>query len=404
MFDVRPTENLDDFEEAFLAIGQYFNAEPERERTERFTQLMPLERMHAARENGQIVGGAGVFPFELSIPGGSIRCAGVTVVGVHPTHRRRGVLRAMMRAQLDDVHARGEPVAALWASEETIYGRFGYGMASVCGDATIAREHGEYAFPFESRGTVRFLDADEALELLPQVWERAFKRTPGMIRRPGPWWKNRTIADPLDRRDGGGPKRFALLDLDGEPQAYAIYRHNPAWEDGSSAARLGVIEVIAATPRATAEMWRFVLDIDWQATIAAQLLPPDHPLFFLLAKPRRLKLRLADGIWIRLVDVGQALSARSYAAEGDVVFEVADSFCPWNEGRWTLSGGSCARTDDEPDLRCDVSVLGSVYLGGFTFAELERGLRVEELRPGAVDRADAIFRRTTVRPWCPEIF
>jgi predicted acetyltransferase len=165
-----------------------------------------------------------------------------------------------------------------------------------------------------------------------------------------------------------------------------------------------VIEVIGATPHGTAEMWRFVLDIDWQATIEAHLLPVDHPLFFLLAKPRRLRYRLGDGLWVRLVDVGAALSARSYAADGEVVFEVTDAFCPWNERRWKLAGGVCARTDDEPDLRCDVSALGSVYLGGFTFAELERGLRIAELREGGVARADTIFRRTAVAPWCPEIF
>ena len=105
MFDVRPTENLEDFQSAFLAIGQYFGAEPTPERAEKFSQSLPFERMHAAREDGAIVGGAGVFPFEMAIPGGIVRCAGVTVVGVYPTHRRRGVLRAMMRAQIDDIHA-----------------------------------------------------------------------------------------------------------------------------------------------------------------------------------------------------------------------------------------------------------------------------------------------------------
>jgi predicted acetyltransferase len=360
--------------------------------------------MHAAWEDGAIVGGAGVFPFELSVPGGIVRCAGVTVVGVYPTHRRRGVLRAMMRAQLDDIHERGEPIAALWASEETIYGRYGYGMTSFAGEISLAREHSEFAHPLEPLGRVRLLETNEALELLPVVWERALEQTPGMFRRTRAWWENRVVADPPERRGGGGPKRFALLEVDDEAQAYAIYRHNPGWEEGSSSARLGVVEAIGATPRGTAEIWRFLLDIDWQASITADLLPIDHPLFFLLATPRRMKYRAGDGIWVRLVDVAAALSARSYATEGDVVLDVADAFAPWNVGRWKLAGGSCERTDDEPDLRCDVTALGSVYLGGFTFAELQRGLRVEELREGAVDRADAIFRRTGAAPWCPEIF
>jgi len=404
MFEVRPTENLEDFQRAFLAIGQYFGAEPTPERSEKFSQNLPFERMHAAREDGAIVGGAGVFPFELSIPGGIVRCAGVTVVGVYPTHRRRGILRAMMRAQIDDIHARGEPLAALWASEETIYGRFGYGMASLAGEISLAREHAEFACPLEPRGRVRILEPSEALELLPVVWERTLEQTPGMFRRERPWWENRVVDDPPEHREGSGPKRFALLELDGEPQAYAIYRHNMKWAEGSSAAQLGVIEAIGATPRGTAEIWRFLLDIDWQASISADLLPIDHPLFFLLAKPRRMKYRTGDGIWVRLVDVAAALSARSYAVDREVVFDVADAFAPWNEGRWKLAGGSCERTNNEPDLRCDVTALGSVFLGGFTFAELQRALRVEELREGAIDRADSIFRRTGVAPWCPEIF
>jgi predicted acetyltransferase len=404
VFDVRPTENLDEFEEAFLAIGQYFGAEPKRERTERFTQSLPLDRMHAAFENGSIVGGAGVFPFEFSVPGGSVRCAGVTVVGVYPTHRRRGVLRAMMRAQLDDVHERGEPIAALWASEETIYGRFGYGMASLAGEISIAREHTEYAQPFEPRGKVRFVGAEEALEVLPPIWDAAFAVTPGMFRRDRAWWENRAVPDPPERREGGGPKRFPVVEIDGKAEAYAVYRHNAAWEFGSSTAKLNVIEAIAATPRGTAEIWRFLLDIDWQATIESYLIPVDHPLLFLVAKPRRLKYRVGDGIWVRLVDVGAALSARAYAQDGAVVFDVSDEFCSWNAGHWKLSDGVCERSDDAADLRCDVSALGSVYLGGFTFRELHRAFRVEELRDGAVDRADAVFRRTGVAPWCPEIF
>ena len=403
MIDVRQVTDLDEFEEAFMSIGQYFGMEPTRERTEMFAENLPLERMHAASENGAIVGGAGAFPFELSVPGGSVRCAGVTVVGVHPTHRRRGVLRSMMRAQLDDVRERREPVAMLWASEETIYGRFGYGMASFAGDISLPREYAQFALPFERRGNVRFLGADEALELLPQIWDRAFEQTPGMFRRTRTWWEHRIVSDPPDRRQGSGPKRFALLELDGAPAAYAIYRHNPGWEEGSSTARLGINEAIGATPHATAELWRFLLDVDWQATITASLLPVDHPLFFLLATPRRMRYRVGDGVWVRLVDVGEALSSRSYADDGEVVFEVADAFAPWNEGRWKLAGGRCERTDDEAGIRCDVTALGSVYLGGFTFAELTRSLRAVELRPGAVARADAMFR-ADVAPWCPEIF
>jgi predicted acetyltransferase len=145
------------------------------------------------------------------------------------------------------------------------------------------------------------------------------------------------------------------------------------------------------------------LDVDWTAQAVAYLLPVDHQLFQVLATPRRMRFRVSDGLWARLVDVGAALSARTYAAEGEVVFDVVDSFCPWNEGRWKLIGGRATRTDEPADIRCDVSVLGSVYLGAVSFTELARAGRLEELTPGAATRADAMFGWAR-KPWCPEIF
>jgi predicted acetyltransferase len=151
------------------------------------------------------------------------------------------------------------------------------------------------------------------------------------------------------------------------------------------------------------EIWRFLLGIDWVASIRADLLPIDHSLLLLLAEPRRMRFRIRDGLWVRLVDLGAALSSRVYAADGAVVFEVADAFCPWNAGSWKLEGGKAARTGEAADMRLDVSALGSVYLGGFTFAQLERAGRVAELREGAVKRADDLFRADRA-PWCAEIF
>ena len=167
--------------------------------------------------------------------------------------------------------------------------------------------------------------------------------------------------------------------------------------------KLLVLEALGATPQATTEMWRYLLDVDWMGSITGQLLPVDHPLLVLLAEPRRMGFRIGDGIWIRLVDVGAALAARSYAADDPLVFDIADAFCPWNEGRWRLAGRKVDRTDEEPDLRCDVAVLGAAYLGGITFRQLADGGRVEELRDGAVARADRLFRSDRA-PWCPEIF
>ena len=130
---------------------------------QRFTNLLPFERMYGAWSSEAIVGGAGSFAFDLTVPGGDLPTAGVSVVGVVPTHRRRGVLRSLMRAQLDDSYERGEPLAALWASEESIYGRFGYGLASFCGEITLAREHTAFAQPFEPEGTLRLIEPEQAL-------------------------------------------------------------------------------------------------------------------------------------------------------------------------------------------------------------------------------------------------
>jgi len=401
-FDVSPCKDLDEFQDAFLAIGQYFGAEPG-DSVDRFTRNLPLERMHAAREEGVIVGGAGAFPFTMTVPGGQVPCAGVTVVGVYPTHRRRGVLTAMMRSQLDDVRERGEPIAALWASEERIYPRYGYGRASWAGEIGLLSARGGYALPFEADGHVRIVDAEAATRRIPPVYDAWRQQTPGSFARDDAWWETRVLADPPDGRQGRGPKRFAVVERNGEPVAYAIYRHAVKWEEGVSKSSLPVIEAIGVDSNALASIWRYLLDVDWIEKVQAYLLPIDHELFTLLAEPRRLRYRVGDGLWVRLVDVSAALSQRSYAEDGSIVFEVEDAFMPENAGRWKLEGGSASRTDDDPEIRLDVRDLGSVYLGGVNFAELQRGLRIRELAPGAVSRADAIFRSGRA-PWCPEIF
>ncbi|MGH3049458.1 MAG: sterol carrier protein domain-containing protein, partial [Gaiellaceae bacterium] len=186
-------------------------------------------------------------------------------------------------------------------------------------------------------------------------------------------------------------------------QAYAIYRTFFAFDEGSSASRLVVNEALGATAQATAEIWRFLLDVDWMETLEASLLPPDHPLFLLLATPRRARYRMGDGLWVRLVDVGAALSGRAYAEPGPLVLEVRDAVCEWNDGRWRLDDGACTRTDAEPELALDASALGSAYLGAVSFRQLADALRLEELREGAIERADRMFAWRPL-PWCPEIF
>jgi len=250
---------------------------------------------------------------------------------------------------------------------------------------------------------MRLVSLEDALGAFPAIYDRVAPETPGMFSRTRDWWEVRRLSDPPERRDGGGEHVRALLEMDGEPAGYAIYRIHIRFEGGVSAGFVNVLESAGVTPLAVREIWRFLLGIDWVASIRADLLPIDHSLLLLLAEPRRMRFRIRDGLWVRLVDLGAALSSRSYAADGAVVFEVADAFCPWNAGSWKLEGGKAARTRERADMRLDVSALGSVYLGGFTFAQLARAGRVEELRAGAATRADDLFH-TDRAPWCPEIF
>jgi predicted acetyltransferase len=400
-FDVRPCRDREEFGRAFYSIGQNFSGPPGEELVDRWLRLIELERMHAVLDSGEVVGGGGAFSFELSVPGGSLPCAGVTVVGTYPTHRRRGVLRSLMRAQLDDVHERGEPIAVLWASEETIYGRFGYGLASWSGEIALPRDANAFAHPLERRGQARFVSQTEAAALFPPVWDALRVERTGVFARGATWWELRRLRIPDE--EVSNPRRFVALELDGETQAYAIYKTQPGFEDGLSTGKIEVLEAVGASAQATAEIWRFLLDIDWIQTVRASLLPPDHPLFFLLANPRRARYRMGDALWIRLVDVGAALSGRTYAGDGSVVLEVRDAFCPWNDGRWKLEGGEAARTDEPAELALDVDALGAAFLGAVSFVQLRDALRVDELADGAAARADALFAWRPL-PWCPEIF
>jgi predicted acetyltransferase len=399
--EVRPCRSVEEARDALNAISHYFGNDNELESTERFLERMQVERVHAAWDGGRIVGGAGAFSYRMSIPGGAIPTAGVTIVGVLPTHRRRGVLTALMRAQLDDSRARGDVAAYLWASESTIYPRFGYGLAALMGEMRLPREHTAFAQPFEPRGAVRLVDVEEAARTFPPLYERLFAQRAGMFSRSAAWWEGRRLV-----ASSWGPptaKRLALLELEGEPAGYAIYHVEQEWEHGASSGKVSVLEAVAPTPESTRELWRWLLDFDWTSQFVASHLPLDHPLFLLLAESRRMQFEVGEGIWVRLIDVEAALAARSYAADTQVVVELTDAFLPENAGRWRLGAHGAERTNGAAELALDVTGLGSVYLGGLSFADLVRASRATELAPGAVERADALFH-TSVQPWCVEIF
>jgi predicted acetyltransferase len=402
---IRTVRDLVEFRDAVSCIGHYFGWQPSEEDAERFSSLLPLDRLHAALDDRAVVGAAGAFPFELTGPGGPLRCAGVTVVGVLPSHRRRGLLRRMMDAQLEDVREREEPIAALWASEETIYGRFGYGLASACHNIRVEHRGGglRAALP-GPEGRMRLLDHEEAMRTLPRLYDRIRRRSVGFLSRSRDWWEVRQLGDRPEQRRGAGPLQRALLELDGKPAGYALYRiaSERAGDDWKSTLR--VSDAFGVDERATRELWRFLLAVDWVDELEAAMLPVDHALQLLVARMNFLRARLWDGIWVRLVDLQAALNGRSYAADGRVTFEVvSDPRFDDNVGTWTVTDGVARRSRRRPDVRLDVQALGAAYLGGFSFAQLAAGGQVEEASRGGLARADAMFR-TDAAPWCPENF
>jgi predicted acetyltransferase len=324
-----------------------------------------------------------------------------------PTHRRQGALRQLMLRQLSDVKAKGEPAALLWASEGGIYQRFGYGLASLAGSIDVERDRAAFRTPAEWSGTVRLIDAAEAAKVFPPVHDAIAAVTPGFYERNAAWWESQILADPEQWRRGASRKFYLLHERDGRPTGYAMYRIKSEWGDVGTKSVLRVTEWMALDPAATHDVWRYLFGVDLIAKIASGPGPVDHPLLLMLEEPRRLAMRIGDGLWLRLVDVPAALSTRSYAADGELVIEVDDQVMPEVGGRWRMAvrqgRADVSPTDAPPAVRLDITDLGAVYLGGFSFAELSRAGRGQECVSGALERADRMFA-TDRAPWCPHVF
>ncbi|MRG95111.1 GNAT family N-acetyltransferase [Polyangium spumosum] len=396
-------EQTDEF---VLPIRTAFGIPHSSERTERTRRLPELTTRITAFEGSEVLGSAGAFAFDFITPGGAaVPTSGLTMVAVMPTHRRRGILRELIQRQLEDARERGQPIAALWATEATIYGRFGYGLASFAGDVSIVRDRSAFVgspVPFQAR----FVTEAEALDRFPPIYERARRAATCMPSRSPGWWSLRRLPDLETMRQGSGPLQRVIFQIDGRDEAYALYRLRLESVDPQiPVTTVTVQEAIGATPAGTRAAWRYLCDLDLATRINATCLPPDHPLFLLLAEPRRMHYSTYDAVWVRVVDVPSALAARRYYAEGSIVIEVDDTFCPWNAGRYRLdaSAARVTRTEEPCDLQVTAAALGSAYLGGFSFTRLAEAGGVVARTEGALERADRMFVAPRL-PFCPEIF
>lgn len=368
-------------------------------------ELTEVERSIGAWDGDVCVGTASAFRFRLTVPGGAaVPAAGVTMVGVAATHRRRGVLTSMMRRQLDDVRSWDEPLAVLTASEPAIYGRFGYGIGTYHVNAEIDTTRVRLSVPPGTDDVrLRYAEPVEALDACEAVYARLVARRPGMVAR-NPGWERQRLLDPQSGRDGASPLQCVLAERDGQVVGYARFRVRADWEPAGPRGTVVTQDVDALDPAAHAALWRFLFDIDLTSRIHARGRPLDEPWQHLVSDVRRCSLLVRDSLHVRLVDVGAALEARTYQTPVDVVLALEDAFCPWNSGRWRLSGdpkgASCARTEDPADLALTVRELGSAYLGGVTLDALAAAGRVRELRRGALAEASLAFGSATA-PWLP---
>ena len=423
-YEIRP---ISDSElPAFHTVLEHaFHSGPQSDQSRaRLLSRIEFDRTVAAFDGATVVGTAGAFSFRMRVPGALAAVAGVSMVGVLPSHRRRGVLSSLMRLQLDDIRDRGEAVAALFASEAGIYGRYGYGRASWHAGYSLRRGEGalDRAAPADEGLRVRIAEPDAARAELAKVYDAVLEERPGLFARSDAWW-DRALADDPEDRAGASPLRCVLAEDPAGPRGYALFSGLDRWDEDAFLpdGYIEVRELMTTDPAATAAIWGDLLSRDLTSEVHASMRPVDDPLLYLLADPRRVRARVSDGLWVRLVDVGRALAQRRYACPVDVVIEVSDDFCGWNQGRWRLSAGwadtradgaggremgaraTCERTGDPADIALPAQALGAGYLGGTRLGPMAAAGLISELRPGAVAALSAALSWDPA-PWCPVIF
>ncbi|MFF3610508.1 GNAT family N-acetyltransferase [Streptomyces sp. NPDC002580] len=393
------------YENLIRAFGGVAESSEEREL---WNALTEYDRSLGVWDGEECVGTAGAFRFRITVPGGaSVPAAGITMVSVAATHRRRGTLTAMMRRQLDDIRAWGEPLAVLTASEPAIYGRFGYGIGTLQINAEIDTGRVRLSVPPGTDDVrLRYARYADVLDACEAVYARLVPERPGMLARQ-PGWERLGLLDPESERDGASPLQCVVAERDGEIVGYTRFRVKLGWSPAGHDGTVLMDDLEGLDPAVRAALWRFLFGVDLTSRLRTRGRPVDEAWQHLVSDIRRCQVGMKDSLHVRLVEVGAALEARTYQTPVDVVFEVEDPFCPWNEGRWRLigdaKGASCVRTDDSPDLALSVRELATAYLGGVTLASLAAGGRVRELRPGALAEASTAFT-STLAPWLPHSF
>ena len=388
------------------ATDAAFGHQPSDEEVGDFATFLAGQQTWGVFDEGEIVGTGGAFSFDLTVPGGgTVAAGGLTAIGVRATHRRRGILTSMMDHHLDEVARSGQAVSILTASESVIYGRYGYGSAADLTRWKLPTAGTTLASPPRAEGRFRQVDAARAATVLPEVYERHRTATPGGLTRPHGYW-DLWFLDRPDHRNGASARFYVVHEsVGGEPDGYAAYRISSSWGDhGIPGSTLVASEVVSADPEVEAALWEHLLSVDLVATVDAVDRPVDDPIRWRLADPRRLQTqRVTDHLWVRLLDIGAAMEARSYLVTDRLVLEVSDPFRPANSGCWRLDaspgGASCTRTDDPADVALGVADLGAAYLGGVRPSTLARAGRVEERTPGAVVRLDLLLSWRSA-PWC----
>jgi predicted acetyltransferase len=386
-----------------LAFGFEFTDEDAKS----FNAILEIERAIGAFDGNQMIGTAGAFSLEMTVPGGVAPVAGTTMVSVLATHRRRGALRQMMRAHLDEARGHGDVLAALWASESSIYERFGFGSAVTMVDAEIDSRYAALRGPPKGSGSVRLVEVAEAKRLLPIVFQQTRHLRPGIFDRSEVWWEQRVFRDPEKRRRGATSYRYAVYEENGPPRGFVQYRAKEDWDDDDlPTGEVRISDLQAIDLAAADSLWRYISSIDLIRQISYWNLPIDEPLPWLLKDPRRLIRRISDSLWVCPIDIPAALAARKYPRSGRLVIGVHDDFNTWNTGTYLLEAEgdevTCTATTTAPEVRFTASDLGAIYLGGVRLLTLAAAGRVEG-SPEDVRRADALFSWHPA-PWCQEVF